>query len=165
MKDALIEIPGWLMFWYLFVGQCIPGVHYEWGVAMGTQDPDTTVTEVGVAFWKGFATADLVFYVPLLGYGLWTWNYSSLAAALGVTVYWPIVCLVAASKARDAPGWSLDTAPFYVVLPIIILWACASLYRLPNVLVVRQEGNQSTTTNTTTANQEEGQPLLQPKVK
>ena len=38
----------------------------------------------------GFALADLIFYIPLLGVGLVTSNQVALSAALGVTVYWPI---------------------------------------------------------------------------
>ena len=132
MKDAFVKIPGWLLFWYLLVGQCIPAIDYEIGIRMGTQDPPEVVTPIGVAFWKGFATADLVFYVPLLGYGLWTYetNSTSLSAALGVTVYWPMVCLVAAIKARGTEGWSLDDRPFCIILPIFILWASLALAQM-----------------------------------
>ena len=100
---------------------------------MGTQDSTDVVTEVGVAFWKGFAFADMLFYIPLLGYALATCdeamqkNQSYLAAALGITVYWPIVCLKAAISARGAPGWSLDDRPFLILLPVIILWAAWQL--------------------------------------
>lgn len=84
---------------------------------MGTQDSTEVVTEVGVAFWKGkvqlsrdlhhmmrpylayltyltsslgFALGDLMFYIPILGFGLLTSNCVALSAALGVTVYWTI---------------------------------------------------------------------------
>jgi len=99
---------------------------------MGTQDPPEVVTPVGVAFWKGFALADLVFYVPVLGFGLWTYerNPLYLSAALGATIYWPIVCLTAAISARQAPGWTLDDRPFLIILPLIILWAGWTLGRL-----------------------------------
>jgi hypothetical protein len=89
---------------------------------MGTQDSAEVVTEVGVAFWKGFALGDLIFYIPLLGFGLLTSNYVALSAALGITTYWPIVCLAAAINAQDAPGWSLDDTPFLIVLPMISMW-------------------------------------------
>ena len=100
---------------------------------MGTQDPADVVTEVGVAFWKGFSFADMLFYIPLLGYALATYddvtqkNKTYLAAALGITVYWPIVCLKAAISARGAPGWSLDDRPFLLLLPLIILWAACQM--------------------------------------
>ena len=130
MKDASITIPGWILFWWLLIGQCIPAIHYDWGVQMGTQDPPEIVTEVGVAFWKGFAMADLIFYVPLLGIALWTEKNIYLAAAFGVTIYWPMVCLVTALKARGAPGWSLNVDMFLILLPLIILWGIWGLYRL-----------------------------------
>lgn len=77
---------------------------------MGTQEPAERVTEVGVAFWKGYAGADLIFYTPLLGFGLaghlreTFWAPVVLSAALGVTVYWPIACLWAVNAARCASG-------------------------------------------------------------
>ena len=110
------------------IGQGLPAINYELGVRMGTQDSADVVTEVGVAFWKGFALADLVFYIPLLGYSLAAYNERKetnktyLAAALGITVYWPIVCLKAAISARGAPGWSLDDRPFLILLPAIVAW-------------------------------------------
>ena len=132
MKDTTITVPGWLLFVYLLIGQCIPAIDYDWGVTMGTQDPPEIVTEVGVAFWKGFALADLIFYVPLLGIGLWTYERHPLylSAALGITIYWPIVVFRAAVSARHAPGWSLNDRPYHIVLPVIILWALWALFRL-----------------------------------
>ena len=45
------------------------------------------------------------------------------AAALGITVYWPIVCLAAVVKARGVAGWNLaDETDFWIVLPIITIW-------------------------------------------
>lgn len=79
--------PGWLLLAYLVYAQAIPAFDYDLGVSMGTQEPAEQVTAVGVAFWYGFA----------------------LAAALGITVYWPSVCLAAIIAAHDAPGWSLPT--------------------------------------------------------
>ena len=160
MKDAVIEIPGWILLAYLVVGQCLPAIHYDWGVQMGTQDSAQTVTAVGVAFWKGFATADLVVYVPTLGYGLWTGHVTCLAAALGMTAYWPTVCLVAALYARQAPGWTLEDRPYLFVLPMFILWASWGLFRLHKK--VDNDGgsqdnnnnnNENHRTSTTTANE------------
>eukprot|EP00985_Skeletonema_marinoi_P007804 scaffold3479_cov208-Skeletonema_marinoi.AAC.3 len=124
-----LKYPGWALFVYLLIGQGLPAINYDLGVRMGTQDSAEVVTEVGVAFWKGkltsdtgFALGDLIFYIPLLGFGLLTSNYVALSAALGITTYWPIVCLAAAINAQDAPGWSLDDTPFLIVLPMISMW-------------------------------------------
>jgi len=129
-----IQVPGWLLFIYLAVAQCVAAISYELGVRMGTQEPASRVTRVGVAFWKGFAGADLVFYTPLLGLGLAghalgaDWGRTALAAGLGVTVYWPVVCLWTVHAARGAPGWDLPNERQYrVVLPLISCWALVGL--------------------------------------
>ena len=81
--------PGWLLLAYLVYAQAIPAFDYDLGVSMGTQEPAEQITAVGVAFWYGFALADLVVYIPLLalgliGYGLARpWGRIALVAALG----------------------------------------------------------------------------------
>ena len=128
-------IPGWLLLAYLVYAQAIPALNYEWGVRMGTQEAADRITEVGTAFWYGFAFADLVIYIPLLAAGLVayartrTWGRPILAAALGITVYWPVVVLAAAVDARGAPGWNIDESGYWVVLPAIALWALWGLWR------------------------------------
>ncbi|MEP2029259.1 MAG: hypothetical protein ABJI96_11210 [Paracoccaceae bacterium] len=132
-----IQLPGWTLFAYLLVAQCTAAISYSLGVKMGTQEPARRVTEVGVAFWKGYAGADLVFYTPLLGIALvghllrTSWADLSLAAALGVTVYWPIACLWTVKAARGVKGWDLPKeAQYWVVLPIIALWGAVGLILL-----------------------------------
>ena len=101
---------------------------------MGTQESAQRITEVGAAFWYGFAVSDLIVYVPLLAAGLighWVglrWWRAILGAALGITVYWPVVVLVAAVDARDASGWSIDETAYWIVLPITALWALLGLF-------------------------------------
>jgi len=133
----MIQGPGWLLLLYLSYAQAIPAFDYELGVAMGTQEPPDSITAVGVAFWYGFAVGDLVVYIPLLALGLigsWTtqrWALVALASALGITVYWPIVCLVAIASARHAPGWDLsDESAYWLVLPAIAAWGGWGLWRL-----------------------------------
>ena len=126
----VIQVPGWLLLLYLVYAQAIPAFNYDLGVTMGTQEPAEKITEVGVAFWYGFALGDLVVYIPLLTLGLIgyarhrNWGQLILAAALGVTAYWPVVCLAAVVAARGTAGWSIDSElPYWVVLPLISLWA------------------------------------------
>ena len=126
----LIQAPGWLLLSYLVYAQAIAAFDYGMGVRLGTQEPAAVVSEVGVAFWYGFAVGDLLVYIPLLASGLvgfWLnkrWGQPVLGAALGITVYWPIVCLAAVVAARDASGWNLvDETPYWIVLPLIAAWA------------------------------------------
>ena len=121
--------PGWLLLVYLIYAQAIPAFSYELGVAMGTQEPAEKVTEVGVAFWYGFAFGDLVLYIPLLAIGLAghglsrNWGSVILVAALGITAYWPVVCLAVLFAAHGAQGWSLSNElAYWIVLPLITAW-------------------------------------------
>ena len=132
-----IQIPGWLLLIYLVCAQGISALSYEWGVAMGTQEPASTITEVGAAFWYGFAFGDLVFYIPLLAAGLIghlrtaRWAGVVLGAALGITVYWPIVCLAALVDARDATGWNIASeTPYWIVCLVVALWGVWGLWAL-----------------------------------
>jgi hypothetical protein len=132
-----IQGPGWLLLLYLIFAQAIPAFDYDLGVSMGTQEPAEQITEVGVAFWYGFAFGDLITYIPLLAMGLIgyclskAWGRMLLAAALGITVYWPAVCLAAVVAARGATGWNLtNEAPYWIVLPLIALWGTWGLWFL-----------------------------------
>ena len=133
----LLQGPGWFLLFYLIYAQAIPAFDYDLGIAMGTQEPADQISEVGVAFFYGFAFADLVTYIPILAIGLvgyWlerVWGRVLLAAALGVTVYWPVVCLAALVAARNAAGWNLgNETPFWIVLPLITFWGVWGLWHI-----------------------------------
>ncbi len=130
----LIQIPGWALFVYLVAAQCTAALSYRLGVRMGTQEPAEQITEVGVAMFKGYAGADLIYYTPLLGLGLighamgTVWSVVALSAALGVTVYWPLACLWTVWAARGAAGWTLPKEhQYWVVLPAIAGWGVLGL--------------------------------------
>ena len=131
-----VQVPGWLLLLYLLYAQAPAAFDYEIGVRMGTQESAAVVTEVGVAFWYGFAFGDLVVYIPLLAIGLigqWfgrAWTDVALAAALGITVYWPVVCLAAVVAAREAQGWLLSNeTDYWLVLPVITIWGAWGLWQ------------------------------------
>ena len=131
----VVQGPGWLLLIYLIYAQGIAAFDYELGVAMGTQESAESITEVGAAFWYGFALGDLLTYIPLLCVGLIgdlcrrRWGRIALAAALGITVYWPVVSLVALVDARDAAGWHVaDETPYWVVCCVIAAWGALALW-------------------------------------
>jgi hypothetical protein len=130
-----LQCPGWLLLLYLIYAQGLSAFDYELGVAMGTQEPAEAITEVGTAFWYGFALGDLLIYIPLLFVGLighlrgTQWGRIGLAAALGITVYWPIVCLSAIVDARDAAGWHISSElQYWVVCLLIAVWGAWGLF-------------------------------------
>jgi len=129
-----LQGPGWLLLIYLIYAQGITAFSYELGVAMGTQEPVEAITEVGAAFWYGFALGDLLTYIPLLCVGLIghlrgaRWGRIALAAALGITVYWPVVSLAALVDARNAAGWNVSSeTPYWVVCLVIAIWGAWGL--------------------------------------
>lgn len=136
-KFWTIQIPGWLLLIYLFVAQGLAAFSYDLGVRMGTQESPTHITEVGAAFWYGFALGDLLTYIPLLFAGLmghWIgrrWGTLVLAAAVGITIYWPVVCLAAMVDARDAAGWNMASeTPYWVVCLLVCVWGLVALWAL-----------------------------------
>lgn len=142
----VIHGPGWFLLFYLVYAQTIPAFSYDTGVAMGTQESAEQITEVGTAFWYGFAFSDLVTYIPLLMVGLighWLgkkWADVVLSAALGITIYWPVVCLAAVVAVRDAAGWNItNEAPYWIILPLITLWG---VWGLCFILKESQLGNK-----------------------
>jgi len=143
-----LQIPGWLLFAYLFYAQAIPAFDYELGVRMGTQEPAQKITEVGTAFWYGFAFSDLVIYMPLLGAGLIghllarPWWRVIFGAALGITIYWPVVVLATVVDARNASGWDISETDYWIVLPIIASWALWGLLRVACTKKYRSENIQ-----------------------
>ena len=132
-----LQSSGWLLLIWLIYAQGISAFGYELGVAMGTQEPAEKITEVGAAFWYGFALGDLLIYIPLLCIGLignWrgeNWGRIALAAALGITVYWPVVSLAALVDARNAAGWNISSeTPYWIVCLLIAAWGAWGLWFL-----------------------------------
>lgn len=132
-----VQCPGWLLLLYIVYAQAIAAIDYELAVSLGTQEPASSITEVGTAFWYGFAFGDVVVYIPLLAAGLvgiWMetrWRHVIFGAALGISIYWPVVSLSTVAVARGAEGWDLqDDTAYWIVLPAISLWAIWALWRM-----------------------------------
>lgn len=150
----VLQCPGWLLLIYLVFAQGVAAFDYELGVTLGTQEPASAITEIGAAFWYGFAFADLVTYIPLLTLALighWrgaSWGRVVLAAALGITVYWPVVSLAALVKAREAAGWNLSSEwAYWIVCVAVLCWGAWGLRELSrgNLLLTLSAGETSST--------------------
>ncbi len=133
----LLQIPGWILLLWLIIAQGVSAFSYELGVSMGSQEPAASITEVGAAFWYGFAFGDLIIYIPLLATGLVAhWRASRLSpvvlgGALGITIYWPIVCLAALVDARGAPGWQIASEiSYWIVCLLVAAWGTLGLWLL-----------------------------------
>lgn len=55
----------------------------------------------------------------------------TLASVTGITVYWPVVCLAALVKARDAAGWNISSEmPYWIVCISIAVWGAWTFWQL-----------------------------------
>ena len=121
------------------IGQTMAVIDYDFAVRLGMQEPASQITEIGVALNKGFGAADTLVYLPLFAIGLvgyWrgrSWGLIPLAAALGITAYWPVLCLYFLYAARNAPGFATSNYGLYlaILVPIFLyaVWALAFLHR------------------------------------
>ncbi len=133
-------------FWFLivvssilsliyFLGQTMAFINYDFTVMVGMQEPSEEITEMGVAFNKGFGVGDTVIYLPLLIAGIIgmikrkQWGLFSMAGALAITIYWPIVCLSTLFFAKGLPDFHFSGYLSYsILLPIISLFGIWGLW-------------------------------------
>jgi hypothetical protein len=135
----VLEGVGIFILVTLFAGQGLALVDYDLAVSWGLQEGASSITPFGVAVNKGFAAADIAIYGPLLAIGLvgfWggkLWGTIALAAALGITAYWPIACLYALYVAKGIPGFTFASHALFtaLLLPFVAyaLWGLVFLYR------------------------------------
>ena len=94
----LISI-GVLLTIMLLIGQTSALFSYDQAVAIGMQESEEEVGKVGIAWAKGFAFGDTIFYVSLLIVGIIgllkrkLWGLFSMFGCMAITVYWPVVNL------------------------------------------------------------------------
>ncbi|WP_292467421.1 hypothetical protein [Methanolobus sp.] len=129
----------------LLSGQTYSLMDYDQAVSMGLQESVEEVSEVGVAWAKGFALADTLLYLPLLLLGIGgllkrkAWGLYSMVGAMAITAYWPIVSLATVFIGRDTLNLNPDKYVSYsIILPLIALyglWGIWYLYQSRDELV------------------------------
>ena len=125
----------WLIF--MFLGQVMSYIDYDFTVSLGLQESRDAVTGIGVAMNKGFGVADTIVYIPLIIIGLvgmWlkrTWGLFAMAGAFAVTMYFPVVCLSMLFFARGTPGFNFTRfVPYTIFLTIVALYGLWGLWYL-----------------------------------
>jgi hypothetical protein len=124
---------------FLIIGQTLSLIDYDLALSLGLQESEKEIGKVGIAFAKGFAFGDTIFYVPLLVIGILgllkgkKWGTFLMLGALGISVYWPIVHLYAIFI--DTEAITLDPEK-YISFPIVLslitiygLWGIYYLYK------------------------------------
>ncbi|MBT8307708.1 MAG: hypothetical protein KJN85_12280 [Maribacter sp.] len=126
-----------LLSLFLLVGQTFSLFNYEAAVAFGLQESVEEVTQVGIAFAKGFAFADTIAYIPLLLLGIigllkrTKWGIYALFASCAISVYWPLVHLYAIHVGKSVIILHPEKyVSFPITLSIIILYGLWGMWYL-----------------------------------
>jgi len=132
-------ILGMLFSVMILLGQTMSFINYDFTVSIGLQESRDVVGEMGVAINKGFGLSDTIIYLPLLVIGLvglWLrkkWGLFAMVGALGITAYWPMVCLFFLLFARGSPGFNFTNFTSYTILltafTVYGLWGLWYLYK------------------------------------
>ena len=128
---------GILLTIMLLIGQTFSLINYDSTVSLGLQESVEEVSEVGVAWAKGFAFGDTIIYLPLLLIGIIgllkrkSWGFYSMFGALAITVYWPIVSLSTIFIGRTALNLNPDKYVSYsIILPLIAIYGLWGMWYL-----------------------------------
>jgi len=124
---------------FLIMGQTLSLIDYDLALSLGLQESEKEIGKVGIAFAKGFAFGDTIFYIPLLVLGILgllkgkKWGTVLMHSALGISVYWPMVHLYAIYIDTEAITLNPEK---YISFPIVLtlitiygLWGTYYLYK------------------------------------
>mmetsp|Transcript_31777 Transcript_31777/g.59218 ORF Transcript_31777/g.59218 Transcript_31777/m.59218 type:complete len:347 (-) Transcript_31777:204-1244(-) len=128
----MIQVIGWVLFVFILIGQTTAVVSYKTTVAWGLNEPETELTQAGVAMNYGTAIADTIIQLPLLCSGLIgltfgaEWSEECLLAAAGIALQWSVAWLVTMGMAaRLTPAWNIPEEAqvfhFFLIVPIALL--------------------------------------------
>jgi hypothetical protein len=104
---------------FLLAGQTASVFAYDFTVRMGLQESAKAVGEYGVQVNRALGLADTVVLIPLIIISLIglflrkTWALTTLAAVMGITLYWPICCSGLLFFLEGVPGFSLEPGMGY----------------------------------------------------
>lgn len=135
-------------FWFLIgigvllnviylLGQTMAIINYDFAVSLGLQEPASEMTDVGVALNKGFGLGDTFVYIPLFVIGIIgllkrsAIGIYTMLGAMGITIYWPVVCLATLFYAKGSTGWGFtDYTSYTILLSVIAIFGTWGLYYL-----------------------------------
>lgn len=128
---------GLLLNFLFLIGQTGAIIDYDFTVSLGLQESKDEITEIGVAFNKGFGFGDTLVYIPIFIVGIIgiirkkLYGLYLLSGAMAITIYWPMVCLSTVFYAKGSPGWNFaDYTEYSVLLSAISFYGAWGLWYL-----------------------------------
>lgn len=118
---------AFLVFDLLFflIGQTGALFAYDFTVRIGLQESVQAVGEYGVQVNRSFGLADTVIAIPLIMIslaGLYRrkrWALTTLAAFMGITIYWAVFCAGLFLFLKGVPGYSLVPGVGYSIILLL----------------------------------------------
>jgi hypothetical protein len=136
---CVLMILGVFFLLMLLFGQMMSFINYDFSVSLGLQESVDILGDTGVAINKAFGVGDTMIYLPLLLIGLiglWLkkkWGLFSMIGALGITAYWPMVCLFILIMTKGLPEFHFNSFIEYTVVlslfTIYGIWGIGYLYK------------------------------------
>ena len=133
----ILIITSIVLMLFLLSGQTFSLINYEAALDLGLQESAEEITEVGIAFAKGFAFADTIAYIPLLLIGIigllkrTKWGVYAMFASCAISVYWPLVHLYAIYIGVDVIILNPEKyVSFPITLSFIILYGLWGMWYL-----------------------------------
>jgi len=133
----ILIIVSILLTLFLLVGQTFSLINYETAVALGLQESVEEISEVGIAFAKGFALADTIIYIPLLFTGIIgllrrkKWGVYLIFASCAISVYCPLILLYAIYIGKGVIILNPEKYVFFpIALSFIILYGLLGMWYL-----------------------------------
>lgn len=120
-------VMAFLIFDLLFflIGQTGALFAYDFTVRIGLQESVQAVGKYGVQVNRSFGLADTVIGIPLMLIslaGLYRrkrWALTTLAAFMGITIYWPVYCAGLFFFLQGVPGYSLAPGAGYSIILLL----------------------------------------------
>jgi hypothetical protein len=109
-------------FFFFLIGQTASLFAYDFTVRMGLQESAQAVGEYGVQVNRAFGLSDTVIGIPLILIslvGLYRrkrWALATVAAFMGISIYWPVFCTGLFLFLKGVPGYSLVPETGYGII-------------------------------------------------
>ncbi len=120
---------------FILLGQTGALLDYGFTVRLGLQESSASVGEYGVQVNRAFGLADTLVYLPVLIGALAglvlrrPWALTALAAAAGLSLYWPVCSTGLLVFLRGVPDFHLVPNPIYwVIFALFILFGLWMLW-------------------------------------
>ena len=111
----------------ILLGQSSAVFNYDFAVSLSLQESADKVGSHFVQFNRAVGAADTVAYIPLLVASIiglllrQRWALYTTAAVMGISLYWPVICLFMMLFMSGESGYNFPLSPSYVAIFVAVM--------------------------------------------